>query len=105
MRTTAECILYDDVQQSLRTQGLEDVRHIALSKYFAYIDLDYVADYCYVDNKGNVYSRSYSDVSYEDVEESGFERYLERSIPGQSGSGRRILCSGLETTPCLSEDM
>ena len=74
--TTAECILYDDVQQSLRTQGLEDVRHIALSKYFAYIDLDYVADYCYVDNKGNVYSRSYSDVSYEDVEESGFERYL-----------------------------
>ena len=74
--TTAECILYDDVQQSLRTQGLEDVRHIALSKYFAYIDLDHVADYCYVDNKGNVYSRSYSDVSYEDVEESGFERYL-----------------------------
>ena len=30
--TTAECILYDDVQQSLRTQGLEKVRHIALSK-------------------------------------------------------------------------
>lgn len=74
--TMSECILYDDVQQSLQTKGLEDFRHIALSKYFAYIDLDYVADYCYVDNKENVYSRSYSNVSYEDVEESGFQEYL-----------------------------
>lgn len=74
--TTAECILYDDVQQSLKNQGLEEVRYIALSKYFAYIDLDHVAAYCYVDNKGNVYSRSYSDVSYKDIEESGFEKYL-----------------------------
>ena len=73
---TAECIFYEDVQESLQTQGLEDVKHIALSKYFAYIGLDYVADYCYVDNKGNVYSRSYSDVTYQDVEESGFRRYL-----------------------------
>lgn len=73
---TAECILYEDVQQSLRTQGLEEFRYIALSKYFAYLDLDHVADYCYVDNKGNVYSKSYSDVSYEAVEESGFEEYL-----------------------------
>ena len=73
---TAECILYDDVQERLQTQGLENVKHIALSKYFAYIGLDYVADYCYVDNKGNVYSRSYSDVTYQDVEESGFRRYL-----------------------------
>lgn len=74
--TTAECILYSDVQQSLQTKGLEDVRHIALSKYFAYIDLDYVADYCYVDNKENVYTRSYSDISYENMKASGFEKYL-----------------------------
>lgn len=73
---TTECILYDDVQQSLQSQGLEQFRHIALSKYFAYIDLEYVADYCYVDNKGNVYSRSYSDVSWEDVQKSGFDGYL-----------------------------
>lgn len=91
---TAECILYDDVQESLQTQGLEEVRHIALSKYFAYIDLEYVADYCYVDNKGNVYSRSYSDVSYESVTESGFQEYLGTTIPEQNGSGRRIRCSG-----------
>lgn len=73
---TAECILYGDVQQSLQTKGLEDFRHIALSKYFAYTDLDYVADYCYVDNKGNVYSRSYSDVTCQEVEDSGFAAYL-----------------------------
>lgn len=77
--TTAECILYEDVQQSLQTKGLEDFRRIALSKYFAYIDLEYVADYCYVDNKENVYSRSYSDVSYEDVRASGFREYLGES--------------------------
>ena len=29
-----------------------------------------------MDNKGNVYTRSYSDVSYEDIKDSGFERYL-----------------------------
>lgn len=75
--TTAECILYDDVQQSLRKSGLEEVNKNALSKYFAYIDLDHVADYCYVDNKGNVYSRSYSNVSYDDVKKSGFQKYLE----------------------------
>lgn len=73
---TAECILYDDVQESLQTRGLEEVKHIALSKYFAYIGLDRVADYCYVDNKGNVYSKSYSDVTYQDVEASGFRDYL-----------------------------
>ena len=68
--TTAECILYDDVQKTLQAQGLEEVKHIALSKYFAYVDLDHVADYCYVDNKENVYSKSYSDVTFRDVENS-----------------------------------
>ncbi len=71
-----ECILYDDVQESLKTQGLESVNNIALSKYFAYIDLDHVADYCYMDNKGNVYSKSYSDVTSEDIDKSGFKNYL-----------------------------
>ncbi len=73
---TAECILYEDVQKSLQTQGLEEVNHIALSKYFAYVGLDHVADYCYVDNKKNVYSRSYTKLSYEDVRDSEFEKFL-----------------------------
>ena len=73
---TAECILYEDVQQSLRTKGLPEVSRLSLGKYFAYIDLDDVADYCYVDNKKNVYNRSYSRVSYEDVQASGFQDQL-----------------------------
>ena len=56
---TAECILYEDVQKSLQSSGLEDMKVIALGKYFAYIDLDQVADYCYVDNKGNVYGMQF----------------------------------------------
>lgn len=75
---TAECILYEDVQKSLQTRGLEEINRIALSKYFAYIGLEYVADYCYADNQGNVYSRSYSNVTYEDIEKSGFREYLGR---------------------------
>ena len=73
---TTECILYEDVQRSLQSNGLEDMKVIALGKYFAYIDLDQVADYCYVDNKGNVYGRSYSKITYEDVKNSGFEKFL-----------------------------
>lgn len=71
-----ECILYEDVQKTLHKGGEEEVNAIALGKYFAYIDMDQVADYCYVDNKRNVYGRSYSYISYENVQESGFESFL-----------------------------
>lgn len=73
---TAECILYENVQKSLRTGGLEEVGRIPLSKYFAYVELEYIADYCYVDNHENVYSKLYSNVTYEDVKESGVQQYL-----------------------------
>ena len=54
----AECIIYDGVQESLQSQPLEEIEANALSKYFAYIDLDNVAEYCYVDNAGNILTRS-----------------------------------------------
>lgn len=73
---TAECIMNDSVQKSLRTESLDEMEKGVLSKYFAYIDLENVADYCYIDNKKNVYARAYSKVSYKDFEESGFERLL-----------------------------
>ncbi len=73
---TAECILYENVQKSLQKEGLEEVGRIPLSKYFAYVDLEYIADYCYVDNHQNVYSKLYSNVTYEDVEKSGVREYL-----------------------------
>lgn len=66
----AECIFDDDVQKSLSSQPLEEVERNALSKYFAYVDLENVREYCYVDNKEHVYSRSYSKIGYEDFQAS-----------------------------------
>lgn len=74
--TTAECILDDAVQDSLKTRELEEVEKNALSKYFAYLDLEDIEEYCYVDNKKNVYTKSYSKISYEDFQESSLEDAL-----------------------------
>ncbi|MCC8151614.1 MAG: sensor histidine kinase [Lachnospiraceae bacterium] len=68
---TAECILYDGVQDSLLAEELTGEEQNSLSKYFAYINLDDAEEYCYADNKGNVYTRSYSKVTYHDFLESG----------------------------------
>lgn len=73
---TAECITDKNVQKSLQTAELELGEKNALSKYFAYIDLDYVTEYCYVDNKENVYTKSYSALSYKDFKKSGIEKKL-----------------------------
>lgn len=73
---TAECIVYEDVQESLRKNELDKVSRTALSKYFAYIDLEYVSEYCYVDNKQNVYRPYYSNITYADFENSGFADML-----------------------------
>lgn len=74
--TTAECILDDAVQESLKSRELEEMEKNALSKYFAYLDMEDIEEYCYVDNKKNVYTKSYSKISYEDFQESGLEDAL-----------------------------
>lgn len=79
---TADCIVDDAVQKSLLADGLTDVEKNSLSKYFAYIDMEYVAEYCYVDNKENVYTRSYSKITYEDFEESGLADMLGTDYAG-----------------------
>ena len=73
---TAECITYDLVQESLKKYPLADVEKNSLQKYFAYMNLDHVAEYCYVDNKNNVYARSYSHIDYEDFADSHLEDYM-----------------------------
>ena len=40
------------------------------------MNLDHVAEYCYVDNKNNVYARSYSHIDYEDFSDSHLEDYM-----------------------------
>ena len=73
---TAEIILENDVQKSLRNKELQEVEKNALSKYFAYIDLNHVADYCYIDNKRNVYEKSYSQIGYSDFQSSGLREKM-----------------------------
>lgn len=102
---TAECVLYDDVQQSLRSKGLEEVSRIGLSKYFAYVGLEHIADYCYVDNKGNVYSKSYSDVTFEDVTDSGFQDYLGEDYARTKWFWAKDTLFGTEQEALFSEGM
>lgn len=66
-----ECILDDTVQQSLKAKPLAEVDKNSLRKYFAYVNLNYVSEYCYADNKQNLYTRSYSKIPYSDFKESG----------------------------------
>lgn len=73
---TAECITYDQVQESLKKASFADVEKNSLQEYFAYMNLDHVAEYCYVDNKNNVYARSYSHIDYEDFSDSHLEDYM-----------------------------
>ena len=77
---TAECITYDQVQESLKKASFADVEKNSLQKYFAYMNLDHVAEYCYVDNKNNVYARSYSHIDYEDFSDSHLEDYIGRYV-------------------------
>ena len=51
--TTAECILDDAVQDSLKSRELEEVEKNALSKYFAYLELEDIEEYCYVNLRRN----------------------------------------------------
>lgn len=76
---TAECILHDEVQKSLgttTTSPISKMERAALSKYFAYIGVDNVAAYCYVDNKGHLYTRSYAKITYHAFRMSGIADFL-----------------------------
>lgn len=73
---TAEIILENDVQKSLKNKELQEVEKNTLSKYFAYIDLNHVADYCCIDNKRNVYEKSYSQIGYSDFQSSGLREKM-----------------------------
>lgn len=89
---TAEIILENDVQKSLRNKELQEVEKNALSKYFAYIDLNHVADYCYIDNKRNVYEKSYSQIGYSDFQSSGLREKMGMNMRRRSGYGPGITC-------------
>ena len=73
---TAECIVNSSVQDSLKREPLDELAKSALSGYFSYTGMEHAADYCYVDNKDNIYTRFYSTVSYSDFIKSGFVQHM-----------------------------
>ena len=75
-KATENCIKYEDVQKSLGADHMNGAQKSALSKYFSYIDLDNVSEYCYIDNKKNLYTKPYCKISYHDFRKSGIEEFL-----------------------------
>ncbi len=72
-----ECIIMDNIQKSLNNQSLSVAEKTALSKQLAYVDLDEVENYLYIDNKKNTYTKSYYHISYEDFQKGGFSKLLQ----------------------------
>ena len=89
---TAECIINDDVQKSLRTKGLEGVERYALGKYFAYVDLDYITEYCYVDNKKTYIRNPIPRYHMMILRRVGSQTYFQMNIQRQNGFGQRTHC-------------
>ena len=87
--TTAECILDDAVQESLKTRELEEIEKNALSKYFAYLDLEDIEEYCYVRYPTKTFRKA--------VWRTVWKELMRR----QNGSWLKILCSAQEKKPCL----
>lgn len=48
-----------------------------LSKQIAYVSLDEVENYIYIDNKKNTYTKSYYNIDYQDFKNSDFTNVLE----------------------------
>ena len=97
---TAEAILNETIQKSLNAEELTDNEKNAVGKYFSYLDLDSIQDYCYMDNKGNIYTRSYSYVDAFDIKNTVFQ-----STQKQSGSLQKIHSLTEKKIPCSSPDM
>lgn len=102
---TAECITYDQVQESLKKASFADVEKNSLQKYFAYMNLDHVAEYCYVDNKIMFMPDPTRILIMKIFQTAIWKITWEILMRKHNGSGRRILCLGRRRKHCLSEDM
>lgn len=102
---TAEIILENDVQKSLKNKELQEVEKNTLSKYFAYIDLNHVADYCYIDNKKMFTQNPIPRLVIRIFKAVVCVKKWGMSMRRRSGSGPGITCLVRGMKLCLSEDM
>lgn len=67
-----ECITNNDFQKSLLNRDMTVQEKNSLSKTLSYIDLKFIDDYAYIDNKQNIYSKSYQKLNYNDFVRNNF---------------------------------
>lgn len=72
-----ECINMEGIQKSLNNQTLSVAEKTALSKQLAYVNLDEIENYLYIDNKKNTYTKSYYNIDYRDFKNSDFANILQ----------------------------
>lgn len=72
-----ECINMEGIQKSLNNQTLSVAEKSALSRQLAYVNLDQVENYLYIDNKKNTYTKSYYNIDYRDFKNSDFADILQ----------------------------
>ena len=99
---TAEIILENDVQKSLKNKELQEVEKNALSKYFAYIDLNYVATLII---KEMFTKNPIPRLVIRIFKAAVCVRKWGMSMRRRSGSGPGITCLVRGMKHCLSEDM
>lgn len=72
-----ECINMEGIQKSLNNQTLSVAEKSALSRQLAYVNLDQVENYLYIDNKKNTYTKSYYNIDYRNFKNSDFADILQ----------------------------
>lgn len=70
------CIVNGEFQNSLLSRKLTMTEQQSLEQLLSYLDMDYLQNYLYVDNKGTVYGKPYQKISYQEFLDSGFLTYL-----------------------------
>lgn len=67
-----ECITNDDFQKSLLNREMTTQEKNSLTKTLSYIDFKFIDNYVYIDNKNNIYSKSYQKLNYDDFIQGNF---------------------------------
>lgn len=71
-----ECINMKEIQKSLTNQTLTVTEKTSLRKQLAYINLAKMSNYMYIDNKKNIYTKSYYHIDYREFKNSEFVNIL-----------------------------
>lgn len=70
------CLESREIQDSLLNRELSRIEKEKLAMTLSYMDLKYLENYIYVDNKENLYLQAYRNTTYDKIDESGLQEAL-----------------------------